>query len=189
MLKFNNLNEFCTYQWKEVNPEETQKGVFINEWKIDECVIDETGKVIKATIIFENTEERPVIGNTIKIDLPEINCEGLEAKIDSGAEMSCLHAENIEMKDKRVSFVFCDKKITMNCSGNVDVQTADNGTAARPVVKLNVKTESGEIKGVDFNLNDRSEMPHQILLGKSFLQQGNFLIDPQDDQNETEESN
>jgi hypothetical protein len=186
MLKFNNLNEFCTHQWKEVTPEETKKGVFINEWKIDECVIDDDGKVLKATIIFEN--ERPVIGNVIKIDLPEINCEGLEAKIDSGAEMSCLHAEDIKQNDKRVTFVFCDKKITMNCSGSVDVQTADNGTVSRPVIKLNVKTESNEIKGVDFNLNDRSEMPHQILLGKAFLQQGNFLIDPKDEEHETKAS-
>ena len=133
---------------------------------------------------------RPVIGRNIQIKLPQLGGLVLEAKIDSGAGQSSLHADDIKASGESVSFTLEGKRITMNQAGKADIHTADNGGDSRPVIKLNVVCEQGSFEGVEFNLNDRSDMPDKVLLGHNFLEMGKFVIDPlKEEQDEPQPQN
>jgi hypothetical protein len=133
-----------------------------------------------------NEDQRPVVGKNIEIKFPQLGGLVLEAKIDSGAGQSSLHADDIKASGESVSFVLEGKRITMNQAGKAEVRTADNGGDSRPVIKLDIETEHGSFKGVEFNLNDRSDMPDKVLLGHNFLELGKFVIDPLKEEQESE---
>lgn len=143
------------------------------------CISVPTSRLSNVTKITETVDpNRPVIGSDIKISFPQLNIKDIESKVDTGAGQCCLHAEDIKSTGDSIAFTFEGKKITMNQSDSVEIQTADNGGITRPVIKLNVECEHGVIKDVEFNLNDRSDMPHKVLLGLNFIEGGKFLIDP-----------
>lgn len=139
------------------------------------------GKVIK--------EGKDIIGDKIKIDFVGFGTS-LIGKVDTGAQMSCLHAENVEIKNDTVTFtssaISPDKTFT---AGLVDVQavrTADK-TENRPVIELNIRINDKAMSKMRFNLNDRSSMPEKVLIGQNILEKGGFLINPSESaESETE---
>lgn len=158
--------------WCETN----DRSPFLLVWKNTNLALEPCSATHASVPMTEG--ERPTIASNIKISLPQLNFSDIEAKVDTGAGQCCLHAEEIKASGDSVSFVFEGKRITMNQSDSVEIQTADNGGDSRPVIKLTVVCEQGTLKDVEFNLNDRSDMPHKVLLGLNFLKQGQFLIDP-----------
>lgn len=120
----------------------------------------------------------------------------LDAKVDTGAHICSLHAENIQHKPgtNMVSFVFGDRKYTMPAMETQAVQTADSGIENRPIVAFDVVLLNDDVnaknkilKRIKFNLNDRSEMPDKILLGQNFIKAGDFVITSDIDRNVNEE--
>lgn len=141
------------------------------------CIYSSISRVIHKTVT--EGEQRHIIGTTVKLSFPQLNDNTeYDGKIDTGAEQCCLHATDIKDSSDSISFVFGKKRYTMNKHSSVDIQSADGGVNARPVVALDVKCGDVTLQGVEFNLNDRSDMPDKILIGKNLLQKGNFLIDP-----------
>lgn len=140
------------------------------------CISVSRNRSINVSTLAENT--RPVIGKHVNIKLPQLGNIEIEAKIDTGAGQCCLHATNVKSTGDSITFEFEGKRITMNQAGVVEIQTADNGGDNRPVIKLDVVCEQGEFKDIEFNLNDRSDMPHKVLLGHNFIEKGQFLVDP-----------
>jgi len=107
----------------------------------------------------------------------------LIAKVDTGAEMCSLHAEQIEIdRGKRtVSFVapaLSRSRITANLTDQESVKTSGGETTYRPVITVTMKIKGKILKDIQVNLNDRSEMRDPMLVGQNALQPGNFLIDP-----------
>lgn len=107
----------------------------------------------------------------------------LVAKVDTGAEMCSLHAEQISInRDERtVSFVapsLSRSKITANLTDQESVKTSGGETTYRPVITATIKIKGKVLKDIQINLNDRSEMQDPMLVGQNALQPGKFLIDP-----------
>jgi hypothetical protein len=142
------------------------------------------------------SKDRDVIHDTTNVQLVGFNeNEAIEARVDTGAAQCCLHAENIRYSNEteQVEFDYNERRYRMALHGEQDIKSADGGVSKRPVVLFKVKVEGKLFEGIAFNLNDRSNMPHHILLGQNLLEQGNFLIDPidkedQDGEQETNES-
>jgi len=88
-----------------------------------------------------------VLGDTVNITLIGFNNDvPIKAKVDTGATLCSLHADNIqvvpsatEVTPTAVAFTFNGKKYKMNLVDDQAVQTADNGIEYRPVVKFGVK--------------------------------------------------
>jgi len=130
-------------------------------------------------------DKNKLIGDAVDVVLINFNGgQPIKGKVDTGASMSSLHAESVEIVGSSglgsdlVKFTFEGKRYKMTLQDNQAVQTADNGVENRPLVRFNIKVNDIVLNDVLINLNDRSDMPYKLLVGQNILEKGKFLIDP-----------
>lgn len=117
------------------------------------------------------------ISTTEQVTFPQFR-KNISAVIDTGATSSCIHADQISVKGNKVSFVntdLSDGVISLPIEGSVSVKTADSDSV-RPIVRLDIELGGQSFKGMQFNLNDRSDMDHRVLIGRDVLERGDFNI-------------
>ena len=130
-----------------------------------------------------NIENRNVVGDTVEVRFTNLPTSTfIKGKIDTGATISCLHADSyqIDKAKNQVSFRcshLSNNTMTLTLVDMQSVQSA-NGTDYRPVVEMDVRIGETALSKMKFNLNDRSEMDAPILIGQNILEAGKFLIDP-----------
>ncbi len=125
-------------------------------------------------------DNQRTLGDTAKIRFTSLGDTEVDAKVDSGATTSSLHADQIQAHNGQVSFrskPLGDKQFTMDLVGNQEVHSADGGAQDRPMVKLDLEIDGTPLQGITFNLNDRSNMDTPVLLGQNVLKAGNFVVD------------
>lgn len=134
-------------------------------------------------ILLENVKK--VIGSQIELILLGFNNnQGIMAKVDTGASFCSLHATDISTAPssfddgEMVTFTYNGQSYRMPVINKQSVQNSDGGITYRPVVKFNVSMSNKTYEDVLFNLNDRSDMTHEILLGQNLLKQSRVLVDP-----------
>lgn len=136
--------------------------------------------------MYENANVQ-TIGDVVllKIHLPS-GVIALKGKVDTGAEISSLHVDD---KPRIVGDTV--RFQNHNASGNIisapmvsqqAVKSSDGGTEYRPVIELDIEVEGKPISKAQFNLNNRSHMEHQVLIGQNVLEKTGFLVDPNKDE-------
>lgn len=131
-------------------------------------------------------QQERIIGTTMDITIQGINGnQPIKCKVDTGATSCSIDAQEIEVirdnygEDELVKFAFRGNRYKTKVAGYQCVRSADGGTQNRPTVAFSVHFNNKTYQGVEFNLNDRSGMEYDILLGLNFLSVDQFLIDPQ----------
>ncbi len=114
---------------------------------------------------------------TIILDSQELS---IQAKIDSGADHSSLHATSIKrfVKDNQVWVKFTTVNefvIEAPLYREVKIKTKLIGFNARPVILLNICL-AGIVRQIEVNLVDREHFSKAFLIGRSAL--SGFVIDP-----------
>lgn len=122
-----------------------------------------------------------IIGQTAKVKFLNFQ-HPVHGRIDTGATICSLHATNVEVDrgTRRVSFqceMLSHNVITLPLESMHAVQSADGGIENRPVVKMDIEIHGKHLKGIEFNLNDRSGM-EPVLIGENALKSGHFLVNP-----------
>ena len=101
------------------------------------------------------------------------------AKFDTGnSVLSVLHAEDINVKGKKITFTLNGKTVTTNLLKTYEVETG-GGEDERPVVALDMEFAGSLYKKVMFGLNDRSEMGTDVLLNRFTMNRLNVMVNPQ----------
>lgn len=118
------------------------------------------------------------------MSLPELNFFSIDAKIDTGADSSSIHCDDIHLNDDgTVHFKLLDKSHPDYCKQHIKM----------PVHKIkNVKSSNGKIEErifvktvielcgrrykAELSLTDRKDMKFPMLIGRKYLQ-GHFLVD------------
>lgn len=141
---------------------------------------------------IESGDSNRVLGNMVEVGFVSLGAAKLQGKVDTGATTSSLHASNVSINQDRNTVTFrCEElspnMITLDLSGVQEVHSADHGGEKRPIVKLDVTINGVPLRGVSFNLNDRSNMDTRILIGQNILQAGKFVIDPSKDNERVEQ--
>jgi len=128
---------------------------------------------------------RLLIGRREWIGLPEFDISPLNAKTDSGARSSSLHAEEIEISPDgtRVSFVtFNHYGVHIRCDAEVAGSTRVRSSSGVVRKRVYIETEAVLAGGfrwrIRLTLANRVKMKCPLLLGRRALA-GFFLIDPQ----------
>jgi len=135
--------------------------------------------------------EQPQEGNKTSITSSVVSVEilgfsdALEGKIDTGAAQSSLHATEIEVEGDRVTFVLNDRRYRTTIKSSQNVSSADGGSQSRPVIAVSL-TIAGKSVDVDINLNDRSGMPQQLLIGQDVIKAADLVIDISDEPADSE---
>lgn len=121
------------------------------------------------------------------IELVGLTTDGLtmEAKVDTGADYSSVHAVNpryFELDGVRwVEFVLHDRegrqhRLRRPVERFAKIKKKNGGTLERPVVMLQVCVGNGRHMA-QVNLADRENFRYPLLLGRDFLKD-HFLVDP-----------
>jgi len=128
---------------------------------------------------------RLLIGRREWVGLPELAISPLNAKTDSGARSSSLHAEDVELSEnkERVSFVTVNHygdRISCEASvaGLVKVRSSSGVARKRIFIETQAVMAGGFACRIRLSLANRAVMRCPMLLGRRALA-GFFLIDPQ----------
>ena len=101
------------------------------------------------------------------------------AKFDTGnSVLSVLHAEEIKIRRKKITFSLNGKKITTNLEKTYTVDTG-GGKDDRPIIKLDIEFAGTLYKDVMFGLNDRTKMGTDVLLNRYTMNRFNVMVNPQ----------
>ena len=128
--------------------------------------------------------ELRVIGVAEYVDFPDWGIRTLSARVDTGAQTSALHVENIELlSGSRVRFDVRLRRddpearvtIETKVSRRTAVRSSSGQTAARLFVKAHVRL-GGREQQIEVGLVDRRHMLYRMLLGRSALER-RFLVD------------
>jgi hypothetical protein len=122
------------------------------------------------------------------VALPEFGISAIQAKVDTGADSSSLHAfdqrrftrDGIDyirfdihpLKRSRAASVTCEAPIVMERK----VKNPGGRTELRPVISTPVVVNGVQIRAM-INLTERDEMSFRMLIGRRTLR-GRFLVNP-----------
>ena len=102
----------------------------------------------------------------------------LIAKFDTGNSVKpVIHAEDIKVNGKKITFTLNGKTITTKLIGNYTSLTG-GGEDDRYIVELEFEFAGTNYGKVQFGLDDRSEMGSDILLNRSIMNRLNVMVNP-----------
>ncbi|MCB9169259.1 MAG: ATP-dependent zinc protease [Flavobacteriales bacterium] len=124
-----------------------------------------------------------LIGRLEYIALPGLGIPRVQAKIDTGAYRSAIHYQRIRTrtvagsKQLVVSFQMGGLRKTkvFKRFKRVTVKSSTGQRTRRYLITTTVRLNGHRVR-TQFTLFDRSDMKHQVLLGRKFLR-GRFVVD------------
>ena len=138
-----------------------------------------------------NVEKKPIVlGWREWVELPELGIPAIKAKIDTGAKTSTLHAFRQEIFRKNgVEFIRFwihplqrRKKIELVCEARVLDQRLVKDSGGHEEQRYVIMSTAGLGKRqwpIEITLTSRDTMTFRMLLGRSALTQGHFIVNPQ----------
>lgn len=126
---------------------------------------------------------KKIIGRLERVDLPEFGIYGIEAKIDTGAYRSSIHASNIHEDAGVLRFTLLDEQHphfnnhTYTAHHFVEVRVkSSNGTVEQRYKITTPVIIRGTEYSTDFTLSDRASMRRPVLIGRKVLRH-RFIVD------------
>lgn len=127
-----------------------------------------------------------MIGRREIADFPELGIFGLPVKIDTGAYNSSIHCKEVKQRgDGTLEVVFLDPH-NPAYTGEVHEFSrylersvrSSNGQAERRYVISTTIHLNGIERQLDVSLTNRGDMRFTVLIGRKFLKENRFLVDP-----------
>lgn len=124
------------------------------------------------------------------LSLPDLNIPAIKAKVDTGAKTSALHAFRMEtfrkedgeyirfwihpLRRKKDIQIVCEAKITDRR------MVKDSGGHAEERYVIRTPVVAGDRRWpIEITLTSREDMMFRMLLGRSALSEGGFIVDPE----------
>ena len=131
-----------------------------------------------------------LLGRRELIDLPSLGLRGVVAKVDTGAYTSAIHCADLHLAadpatGQPVLHVRLldpehpatdGQPLAFREFAQRDIRSSNGEVQARYVIRTTVRLY-GEDFSTEFSLADRSDLKHPVLLGRSLLRQGRFVVD------------
>jgi hypothetical protein len=126
---------------------------------------------------------KKIIGRLEKISILDLELFDLDAKVDTGADSSALHCDQVVVDDSMVSFTLLDevheaynnKRFSLPIYKIKKVKSSNGELQIRPSIKVSVEFYGKQYKSV-ISLTDRKDMKFPMLIGRRFLKD-KFLVD------------
>jgi hypothetical protein len=134
--------------------------------------------------------EKRLLGRRELIDLPGLGLLGVVAKVDTGAYTSAIHCADLHLEDGPTTGrpvlhvrlldpehpVTDGQLLTFREFAVRNIRSSNGEVQARYVIRTVVRLYGQDFE-TEFSLADRSDLKHPVLLGRSLLRQGRFVVD------------
>lgn len=128
-------------------------------------------------IFFTNLFSKEILGEIDKFNLPLFNLNNIEARIDTGAKTSSIHATKIEIiENKYVKFLVLGKYQFLEPIYKIQEVKSSNGQKSKRVFIKNKIEIFDKDYEIILSLNDRKNMKFSLLIGRELLEKG-FIVD------------
>ena len=130
-----------------------------------------------------------LLGRRELVDFPGFSLGGVEAKVDTGAYTSAIHCSNIHIEtdaEQRPVLVVAlldpghegadGRPLSFTDFILRDIRSSNGEVQERYVIRAVVQLYGEDFEAC-FSLSDRSDMKYPVLLGRSLLRQGRFVVD------------
>ncbi len=127
---------------------------------------------------------RSALGAFEPVIFPEFGNAKVVAKIDTGAYTGALHCTKIEERKaeggSQLVFSPLDSGIEIVRDEYVTkhIKSSNGKRQKRHIVATKIIIQNQEYE-LFLSLTNRSDMKHQVLIGRSFLRRNHFIVDPQ----------
>ena len=118
----------------------------------------------------------PLIGWRESVHLPGLRAGELIAKIDTGARTAALHADDIAVSGRRVTFRLGSRWHELPLKGQRRVKNSSGGAETRAVIETEIKIGAYRF-AAEISLTDRTDMGVPMLIGRATIR-GRFLVHP-----------
>lgn len=128
------------------------------------------GKVMSSmTSLLSHFKKHPSERLTT-VEMFKINeiANSYEARVDTGAAICALHAENIVIDKDQVSFKHAGSTYKLKLERMRNTKSA-SGVTNRPIVKLSYVWNKKTYSNIDTSLIDRSKLKFKILVGRNLI--------------------
>lgn len=123
-----------------------------------------------------------IVGDCVDVIITSLpNSTPMKGKVDTGADVSSIHAENWKVDNGQVTFEcpeLSENRITLPVIEKQAIKSSNGDIEYRPVITLNIRINDQQLTNIMFNLNDRGTMNYPMLVGQNILEAGKFMIDP-----------
>jgi hypothetical protein len=119
---------------------------------------------------------KPLIGWRERIRLPGLGLGPLTAKVDTGARSAALHAEDIRIRGRHVTFSVHGKPCEAKLHGKRRVKNSSGLSETRAVIETEIKIGKS-LFTAEVTLTDRTDMGVPMLLGRATIR-GRYLVHP-----------
>ena len=128
-----------------------------------------------------NKDEDNIVGTVTAVTIKHFNDENpIEARVDTGAHISCINGSDIEIEGTSVKFKFNDTIYKFHLLRMAKIKQADNeeGVGERPVIRVDIVINGNTLRNVEMTVNERGHMKYAILLGRQTLAAAGVLVNP-----------
>lgn len=116
------------------------------------------------------------IGRTEKIYFPKLNGSVITGKIDTGAYSAALHVDFVKVEDSGLKVKVSNHTYIFHEWTEIEVKSSNGKVQKRFGIKL--KMILGKKKySIFVTLTDRKKMKYQLLIGRKFIHNNDFLVD------------
>ena len=129
------------------------------------------------------------LGRRELVDFPAFDLRSVEAKVDTGAYTSAIHCTDIHVEigagQRPVLVVHLldpghegtdGRLLTFTEFALRDIRSSNGEVQERYVIRAVVRLFNEDFEA-EFSLSDRSDLKYPVLLGRSLLRQGRFVVD------------
>jgi glutathione synthase/RimK-type ligase-like ATP-grasp enzyme len=151
-------------------------GAFVNE-KMEQYARMLSEISVKSKIASGRKKGVQYIGRAEYIDFPELGIKHVSAKVDTGADSSSVHTDDLTENKTGLGAKILGAQMHFKPSqySTIRVENSFGHRENRYKVKLAVRIKGRTIRGT-FTLSQRADKTYQVLLGRRILA-GKFLVD------------
>lgn len=125
--------------------------------------------------------QKIIVGHVEDVAIPAFQIEHVLAKVDTGAFSGALHCTDIAVNADAAELSFnpmgrADLRAHMHDFETVTVRSASGHTQVRYLIPITIRLQ-GNLFPTIIGLTDRSDMGHEMLLGRRFLREHNIIVD------------
>lgn len=128
-----------------------------------------------------------IIGRIDKADFPKLHLKRIRVKIDTGAYSSAIHCCRIEETDaKKLKVVFLDpddpkytgKAHFFKKYSKKIIKSSNGASEERFIISTKIRFH-WRLYLAEFSLTFRGDMRYPVLIGRKFLADNHFIVNPQ----------